>query len=181
MFTYIYTHTLPLYTNMMQHSVPSTATTSVFGSTQHRVHTPWRYTHNRHKKETWHADIRSPRRFCRHTYIHKNIHTYTKTKHVYLHIHTHKHTTGTRKKRGMQISDRHGAAAMGYPHLHHLSHGIILGHGSIVLVPVFFAVCVMSRTCGMTHFNSDLIQSWYGVASVSRIDKITGLFCKRAL
>jgi len=32
-------HNMPLYTNMKQQSVPSTATISVFGSTLHRVHT----------------------------------------------------------------------------------------------------------------------------------------------
>ena len=37
-------HNMPLYTNMMQHSVPSTATTSVSGSIQHRMQIPWRST-----------------------------------------------------------------------------------------------------------------------------------------
>jgi len=35
---------MPLYTNMKQHSVPSSATISVLGTIQHTVHTPWRST-----------------------------------------------------------------------------------------------------------------------------------------
>ena len=51
---------------------------------------------------------------------------------------------------------------------------------SCIYIYVYICICVYVHMCVYKYGNAHT-SATYGVASVSRIDKIIGLFCKRAL
>ena len=58
--------------------------------------------------------------------------------------------------------------------------------GMYMCAHVYVRVCIRAQVCTHTHSLSLLAlylanSSCYGVATISRLLKITGLFCKRAL